>query len=99
MIDIIDIIFIVTIILFIFYYYNVKKCRKEFFINNEDINANNTEERIKYYESDKFKYLYDDLPWENTDKCSEKYMDSSQIFASSNFVKKPLGWGPRMIIW
>jgi hypothetical protein len=101
MASIIDIIFIATIILFVFYYYNAKKCRKEFFVNNEDVDSDDISERIKYYESNKFRYLFDDLPWENTDdeKCPDKYMDSSQLFESGNFRRKPIGWEPEMTIW
>lgn len=108
-----DILFFSTILSLIFVYAYVGKFRKmkdisyqfdESFKQDAKKKENATKNK-EIYESDKYKDIYEDLPWENDDydddydnnnddhqeknKCKKKYMDESQFISSSGIRRKP----------
>jgi hypothetical protein len=107
-----DILFFSTILSLIFIYTYVGKFRKTIvtsyqFDENFKQDAKKKENAAKnkeIYESDKYKDIYEDLPWENDDdnddiededdiqeknKCQKKYMDESQFISSGDIRRKP----------
>ncbi len=91
----IDILFFSTILSLIFIYAYVGRFikKKDIKYKLESFKSNDNDKR-EIYESDKYKDLYEDLPWEDEDEyleeneCKPKYMDSLQMMFSGDIRRK-----------
>jgi hypothetical protein len=101
--SIIDIIFFLLIIFLLFIYFYVSKYRMIENINIEKEkekererekekameNDSEKDELKKYYECNKYKDLYEDLPWESEkDNEEDKCLDNDQIVSSSDIRRR-----------
>ena len=95
-----DILFFFIIILLLFLYSYVSQFKKmemkPIQINKEQFEKENEQNNIDEYENDKYKDLYEDLPWDDfDDKCESDIEKKHNLdFISTVGLRKP-----KMVIW